>query len=184
MMARRRAVAIAAVGVAAVLASACAREQPEPCTQADLDQPAPSGMPVPTPVTQTRRLNGDRLDALPAGVMPSVTAEQAWTRLRAVRQSGGGGHDELLLGLFSGRGHSKVPAWVLFTSHIAQPLDPLPLAPGVKPRDDASPCAFVDVLTVLNARTGERFYGSTVTSAGRVRGPLPGRARTTPDPDA
>jgi len=184
MTARRR--AIATVGVVALLASACKTDQPEPCTQADLDQPAPSGMPVPTPVTQTRRLNGDRLDALPAGVMPSVTAEQAWTRLRAVRQSGGGGRDELLLGLFSGRGYSKVPAWVLFTSRNAEQLDPLPLPPGVKPRDDASPCAFVDVLTVLNARTGDLFYGSTVTSAGRRsrEGPLPGRSRTTPEPEA
>jgi hypothetical protein len=179
----RRALAVAAVAVAALLASACGREEPEPCTQADLDRPAPTGMPVPARITQTRRLNGDRLDPLPAGFAPSVDAHRAWPRLRHVRQAGGGGHDELLLGLFSGRGYSKVPAWVLFTSHVAQRLDPLALPPGVKARDEANPCAFVDVLTVLNASTGERFYGSTVTSAGPARGRLPARTRPEPDGD-
>ena len=171
------------MALAALLALGCRSDEPEPCSQADLNRPAPSGMPVPMHVTQTRRLNGDRLDPLPAGVTPSVSAEQAWRRLHRVRQAGGGGRDELLLGLFSGRGYANVPAWVLFTSHVAQRLDPLPPATGVKPRKDASPCAFVDILTVLNARTAERFYGSTVTSAASERDLLPARTETT-DPDA
>lgn len=180
---RHRAIAAAvAVAVAALLLLACRSDEPEPCSQADLDRPAPSGMPVPTRVIQTRRLNGDRLDPLPAGFTMSVNAEQAWRRLHEARQPGGGGSDELLLGLFSGRGYSSVPSWVLFTAHVAQPLNPLPLPTGVTARAAASPCAFVDVVTVLNARTAERFYGSTVTSAGPAREPLPARARTT-DPD-
>jgi hypothetical protein len=174
---------VVAVALAALLALGCRSDEPEPCSQADLDQPAPAGMPAPTRVTQTRRLNGDHLDPLPAGVTPSVSAEQAWRAVRRVRQAAGGGRDELLLGRFSGRGYANVPAWVLFTSHLAQRLDPLPPATGVKPRADASPCAFVDVLTVLNARTAERFYGSTVTSAASARDLLPVRTETT-NPDA
>ena len=41
----------------------------------------------------------------------------------------------------------------------------------------------MDILTVLNALTAERFYGSTVTSAASERDLLPARTETT-DPDA
>jgi hypothetical protein len=120
-------------------------------------------MPSPVAVTQTRRLNGDRLEPLPANDRPPVTAAAAWRRLLLARQTYGGGRDELLLGRFTGRGYSGVPAWALLSSHLAQRLAPLSLPPGVKPRADAPPCVFVDMLTVVNAETGEIFYGSTQT---------------------
>lgn len=131
------------------------------CTRADLGRRAPVAMPTPVSVTRTRRLNGDRLEPLPAGDQPPVTAEAAWRRLLLARQTYGGGRDELLLGRFTGRGYSGVPAWVLFTSHLAQPLAPLSVPPAVKTRTDGAACAFVDVLTVVNAETGAIFYGTT-----------------------
>ncbi|MDQ6725240.1 MAG: hypothetical protein M3066_03605 [Actinomycetota bacterium] len=132
------------------------------CTQADLDLPTSATMPTPVAVKETRQLNkGERLDPLPPDVKP-VPAEQAWERLllHSNRPSNGGGSDELLLGAFNG-----TPAWVLFSSHLAQHVNPLAPTPGVKPRADAAPCVFVDVVTVLDARTAEEFHFSTNTSA-------------------
>jgi len=130
------------------------------CNQADLDRPTSTVMPTPVAVKETRRLNkGERLDPFPPDVKP-VPAERAWDRLlRGNHPPNGGGRDELLLGTFAG-----TPAWVLFTSHLAQPLDLLPPTPGVKPRADAAPCVFVDIVTAMDARTGEVFHGSTNTS--------------------
>jgi len=101
----------------------------------------------------------------------SLTAEQAWSRLRSARADAGGGRDELLLGLFTGDRFERVPAWVLFSSHRAQGLEPLDSRPGVTSAADAVPCAFLDVLTVMDADTGSVFRGSTMTSAGLRRDP-------------
>jgi len=75
---------------------------------------------------------------------------------------------------------------VLFTSHAAERLEPLALPPGVTARADADVCVFVDVLTVLDADTGERFYGSTTTSTGPADQQPPTRTRRpeAPPPDA
>jgi len=123
-------------------------------------------MPVPVVVKEARRFIGERLDPAPSSFQPKVSAETAWTELQAVRPQRGGGRDELLLGFFSGKGYTRVPAWALFTSRLAQPLDRLSLPPGVKPRADAGPCVLVDVLSVLNADDGRFFYQTTGTSSG------------------
>lgn len=168
------------LAVALLVLSGCGQARHEPCTQADLDRAAPVELPEPVAVTRARDLNGDRIEPLPAGFTPAVSARRASRRLAQVRPRQGGGDDELLLGLFTGRGFHRVPAFVLFTSHVAQRLDPLPAQTGVKPRAAADVCAFVDMLTVLDATTGERFYGSTITSSGRrvlpptTTGPTPG----------
>lgn len=168
--------------MALVALSGCGQALGEPCTQADLDRVAPLGLPKPVAVTRARELNGERLEPLPTGVTPAVTARQASRRLAEVRQNHGGGEDELLLGLFTGKGFTRVPAYALFTSHLAQRLDSLPAQPGVKPRADADVCAFVDVLTVLDATTGERFYGSAFTSSGRRSRTPTGPGSTIPRP--
>lgn len=168
---RPRAGGLLAVAAAALAVGACGRQQQDPCTQADLDRPVLSGMPTPVAIVASRELNGERLDPLPAGATVSLTAEQAWSRLRSARADTGGGGDELLLGMFTGDRFERVPAWVLFSSHRAQGLEPLDRRPGVTGADDAMPCAFVDVLTVLNADTGSVFLGSTMTSAGPRRDP-------------
>lgn len=153
---------VATVLLVATVMSACGMPPTSnPCLQSDLDRPTSTTMPTPLEVKETRQLNkGERLDPPPPDFKP-VPAEQVWARLlRSNRPTNGGGRDELLLGVFRG-----TPAWVLFTSHLAQPLDLLPPTPGVKPRADAAPCVFVDVVTVLNAVTGEAFHFSTNTSA-------------------
>jgi hypothetical protein len=154
----RRAGGLAVALLAACALPACGGSGGRACTRADLDRRGPVAMPAPVAVTRTRRLNGDRLEPLPAGDRPPVTAAAAWGRLLLARQAYGGGRDELLLGRFTGRGFTGVPAWVLFTSHLAQRLAPLSAPAGGA---EAQPCVFVDVLTVVNAETGEIFYGST-----------------------
>lgn len=138
------------------------------CTQADLDQLTSTTMPTPTKVKETRQLNKrEFLDPVPSDVKP-VPAEEVWARLLSSgRPTNGGGRDELLLGMFSANNSqiANTPAWVLFSSRLAQQLDPLAPTPGVKLRADSVPCVFVDVVTVLDARTGATFYGSTNTSA-------------------
>ncbi len=166
----------AATVVAAFSATACQASQDEPCTQADLHQPAPVGMPAPVVVTQTRHLNTERLDPLPPNFKPHTPADAAWKNLRHTRSAAGGGRDELLLGLFTGKDYPRVPAWVLFTTHTAERLDPLPPLPNVKTQPNQNVCVFVDVLTALNANTGDRFYGSTSTSNRPARVP----SKTTP----
>jgi hypothetical protein len=161
---RRPAVLVIGALLVAWALTACGVGQGEPCTQADLDQPRPIRMPSPVAVTQTRRLNAARLDPLPAGFKPAVSAEHAWQQLSRARPATGGGQDELLLGLYTATGYSRVPAWALFTAHLAQPLAPIAVAQGVKPRTNANVCVFVDVLTVVNAADGQTFAGSTVTS--------------------
>ena len=141
-------------------------------------------MPAPVTITRSRRVNGDHLDPLPPGTTPTVTADEAWRSLRRARAATGGGSEELLLGRFSGRGYSRVPAWVRFSSHVAQRLEPLSPQPGLTPQREGEPCVFVDVLTVLDARTGQRFYGSTVTSSGPPPMPASTPAETRPDPQA
>lgn len=161
----RAAIAVAAVTllVAAIVATRDSTAQ-DPCTQADLDRPSPATMPTPERVEQRRKVNRELMDPVAAGYEPAVEAEPAWAQLHAVQPATGGGRDELLLGLFTGRSYSRVPAWALLSHRRAQPLDPLPLPAGVKPNPRASPCVFVDVLTVFNIDTGQRFFGSTVTS--------------------
>jgi len=156
---------VLAVLLAAWSLAACRAEpgQAEPCTPADLARPGPVGMPSPVAVTQTRRLNGARLDALPKGLTPPVAAEQAWLMLSRARVANGGGHDELLLGLFTEGRYSRVPAWALFTARLAQALEPIS-GPGVTPLAHADVCVYVNVLTVLNATNGQTFSQSTVTS--------------------
>jgi hypothetical protein len=144
--------------LAASALPACGQVESRPCTQADLHRPTLVAMPAPVAVTRARRLNGDRLDPLPSGFRPTVPAQAAWRRLVASRQTYGGGHDELLLGRFTGRGFAGVPAWVLFTSGLAQRLS---VPAGVKPGDPA--CVTVDVLIVVNAGAGAFFYASTMT---------------------
>lgn len=154
---------LATVLLVATVMSACGMPPTSnPCLQADLDRPTSTTMPTPVEVKEARQLNkGERLDPLPPDFKP-LPAEQVWARvlLRSDRPPSGGGRDELLLGVFAG-----TPAWVVFTSHLAQPLDIPPPTPGVKPRADAAPCVFVDVVTVMDARTGEAFHFSTNTSA-------------------
>lgn len=167
MSARCRALAgLLALAALALAANACGPQQQDPCTQADLDRAVPSGMPTPVAIVASRELNGERLDPLPAGATVSLTAEQAWSRLRSARADTGGGRDELLLGLFTGDRFERVPAWVLVSSHRAEGLEPLDSRPGVTSAANVMPCAFVDVLTVMDADTGGRFRGSTMTSAG------------------
>ena len=144
--------------LAVCLLPACGGGGGRTCTRADLDRRGPVAMPAPVALTRTRRLNGDRLEPLPPGDRPPVTADEAWRRLLLARQTFGGGRDELLLGRFTGRGFTGVPAWVLFTSHLAQRLAPLSVPAGGA---GTASCVFVDVLTVVNAETGEIFYGST-----------------------
>jgi hypothetical protein len=147
--------------------AACGDATSEPCSQADLDQPGPPIGVVPAvAIKQTRHLNGDRLEPLPLSIEPGVNAEEARRLLARARPSTGGGSDELLLGLFSGKGYPRVPAWVLFTSHLAQRLAPIAIAPGVKTQANANICVYVDVVTALNALTGQIFYTTTATSAG------------------
>lgn len=160
----RRAASLTATVLLVVALTGC-RDTPkrERCTQADLDQPTSSAMPASVEVKETRRINRERLDPLPPGLTPSVSAERAWDSLHSVRPPNGGGRDELLLGLFSGKDSAtRGPAWVLFTSRLAQGINELERPPGVTPHPDTSPCHFVDVLTALNAQNGERFYGSTM----------------------
>lgn len=159
---------LATLAFVVTVTPACSRVPKNPCTQADLDRPTSTTMPTPVEVKETRQLNKrERLDAFPPDVKP-VPAEQAWTRLlRSNRPSSGGGHDELLLGVFSAKDSqtSNTHAWVIFTSRRAEPIPPLPSTPGVKPLADVAPCVFVDVVTVVDARTGEVIYGSKNTSS-------------------
>lgn len=160
---------LATVVLVASAMSACGMPPTSnPCLQADLDGPTSTAMPTPVEVKRTRQLNkGERLDPLPPDFKP-VPAELMWPRLLrgSNRPPNGGGRDELLLGVFSAKSSqiSNTPAWILLNSRSAQRLEPLAPTPGVKPRADAAPCVFVDVVTVLDARTGEVFYGSTKTS--------------------
>jgi hypothetical protein len=146
--------------------AACGEATSEPCGQADLDQPGPVGVVPAVAVTQTRHLNGDRLEPLPPSGKPLVAAAEARRLLARARPSTGGGRDELLLGLFTGKGYPRVPAWVLFNSHVAQQLAPIAVASGVKTLADANICVYVDIVTVLNARTSQILYSTTATSAG------------------
>jgi hypothetical protein len=163
----RPAIGLAALCLVALSLAGCGEGKTEPCTQSDLDRPGPAGAVPAVAVTQTRSLNGDRLEALPPRMQPSVSAAAARRVLGRARPVSGGGRDELLLGLFTGTGYARVPAWVLFTSHLAQPLAPAVLPPGFKRRANADVCVFVDILTVLNALTGQIFYSSTFTTDSR-----------------
>lgn len=162
----RPAAGLGALVLIALSLAACGEATSEPCSQADLDQPGPIGVVPAGAVTQTRHLNGDRLEPLPTSIKPLVSAEEARRLLARARPSTGGGRDELLLGLFTGNGYHRVPAWVLFNSHLAQRLAPVAVPPGVKTLADANVCVYVDVVTVLNALTGQIFYTTTATSAG------------------
>jgi len=134
------------------------------CTQADVDRPTPSIMPVPERVERPRKLNGYRMDPLPPDYLPRTSAEQARARYRARQQPGnGGGSDELLLGVFTGSTQSG-PSWALLSHRLAQPLNSAPLPPDVKPLPLPTPCVFIEFLSVLHADTGEVFFGSTRVS--------------------
>lgn len=169
-LATRWRVALALVAVTLVVAALVATRDStvqDPCTQADLDRPAPATMPTPQRVDQRRKVNRELMDPLPPEYEPKVAAEPAWAELHAVQPATGGGRDELLLGLFTGGSYSRIPAWALLTHRRAERLDPLPLPAGVKANPRSSPCAFVDALTVFNLDTGQRFFQSTVTSSRR-----------------
>lgn len=173
-----------AVLVAALSLSACAQAERERCTQADLDRPAPRGMPAPVRVAEARRLNDEPFEPLPATVTPRVGATQAWRRLRGVRARSGGGTDELLLGVFAAPTGRRVPSWALYTTHLAAPLAPYKAPPGVTALPDADACVFVDVLAVLDADTGEPFSFKTVTSTVRRRpSPPPTERPREPEPE-
>lgn len=159
---------LATLAFVVTVTPACSRVPKNTCTQVDLDRPTSTTMPTPVEVKETRQLNKrERLDAFIPDVKP-VPAEQVWALLlRNNRPPSGGGDEELLLGVFSAKDsqNSNTHAWVSLTSRRAEPFAPLPPTPGVKPLADVAPCVFVDVVTVVDARTGQVFYGSTNTSS-------------------
>ncbi len=137
-----------------------------PCTQADLDRPAPSVMPVAQRVEHTLRLHDARVSPPPPGVQPAVPAEEAWKKLQAGRLPvGGGGDEQLLFGIFSIRHKAPMLAWALYTRHRAQKLEGQPQPPDVRPLPGAKPCYFVTVLDGLDATSGNGSGGEVTTES-------------------
>lgn len=150
----------------AAIAAGCSQAPlPPACGQGDLDKPTAAAMPTPVMIEQARKLGGWRLEP-PSGATAALGPEQVWPKLLGALGSGGGGDHELLLGTLTRKPvFSDVLVWVRVTHRRAEVLAPTP-APENMATQAGPDCAFFEVVTAINASSGEVVASSTYASPG------------------